>query len=132
MKRAIWATAGLLVTTLVVAFAGDPDSIDDIMTKAHKSKTGLRDQIAAELKKASPDWADVQKKTKEFVALASALKKFDPPKGDKKSWGQLSDAYVADVKNLDLAAGKKSKEDTAAAAEKLKKGCMPCHDAHRD
>lgn len=133
MKRALWIVPGLLVLGGVIGFcAEDVSSIDDIMTRAHKNKTGLRDQIANELKKTSPDWADVQKKTKEFVKLASSLTKFDPPKGDKASWKKLSDAYTADVKSLDSAAGKKDREAAVKAADKLKTGCTPCHDAHRE
>jgi hypothetical protein len=123
----------VLVFGVVLGYcADDVSSIDDIMTKAHKNKTGLRDQIAMELKKGSPDWADVQKKTKEFVKLAGMLSKFDPPKGEKSSWKKLSDAYTAEVKTLDDAAGKKDQAAATKANDKLKTGCMPCHDAHRE
>jgi hypothetical protein len=133
MKRALWIVPGLLALSVVIGYcAEDVSSIDDIMTRAHKNKTGLRDQIATELKKSTPDWADVQKKTKEFVGLAGSLTKFDPPKGDKGSWKKLADAYTADVKSLDAAAGKKDQPTAVKAVEKLKTGCTPCHDAHRE
>ncbi len=133
MKRAFWAVPGLLVVSAVIGFsAEDPSSIEDVMIKAHKNKTGLRDQIAAELKKASPDWPEVQKKTKEFAKLAGTLSKFKPEKGDLASWKKLSEAYAGEVKSLDDAAGKKDKDLATKANDKLKMSCTPCHDVHRE
>jgi cytochrome c556 len=132
MKRAFWAVPGLLALSVVAGFCADDLSIEDIMTKAHKNKTGLRDQIAAELKKSTPDWSDVQKKTKEFSKLAGSLPKLKPEKGDPNSWKKLSEAYAAEVKTLDDAASKKDKDMAAKINEKLKTSCTPCHDVHRE
>jgi cytochrome c556 len=106
-------------------------SIEDIMVKAHKTKTGLRSLIEAEIKKGSPDWAGAKKNSEEFVKLADALVKLDPPKGDKKGWEKLSKAYAEEVKELDKAVGKKDAKAVTAANKKLGEGCAGCHDAHR-
>src|SRR5262249_17872669 len=120
MKRAFWVIPGLFVASVVIGFCGDDTStVNDIMKKAHSNKKGLRDQIATELKKTTPDWADLQKKSKEFAKLASMLTKFKPGdegvKGYPKGWKKLSEAYAAEVKSLDDAVGKKDKP----AAEKI-------------
>jgi cytochrome c556 len=135
MMRATLVVAGLAIVSLLmgVVFADDKSpTIIEIMTKAHKSRTGLRDQIKKEADSGSPNWTNVQKMTKEFVALASALEKNDPPKGDKAGWKKLSQEYYEQVKGLDAAAGKKDTKAVADANRKLGSNCKGCHDAHME
>lgn len=130
MSRAKWFVAGGLMLGLVGLVAAGP--IEDIMLKCHKAKTGLRAQIKTESEKASPNWADIQKKTKEFVTEASMIEKNSPPKGDAASWKKLSQEYVAQVKQLDAAAGKKDAKGIADVDKKLGANCKGCHDAHKE
>jgi cytochrome c556 len=133
MRKMLWVGAGLLGLFLGAGAAEDKvPSIDDIMSKAHKAKTGLRDKVANEAKKASPDWTDIQKNSQEFEKLATLLGKNDPPKGDKASWKKLCDDYVGDVKDLNAAAKKKDKDGLIAANKKIGASCMECHDKHRE
>jgi len=129
MTRAQWLVA--LVAMLGVAGVIGAASIDEIMTKGHKAKTGLRAQIKSGAEMANPNWADIQKKSKEFVDLASGLVKNDPPKGDKASWEKLCKEYVDLVKAIDEAAAKKDAKALAAADKKLGASCKGCHDAHQ-
>jgi putative NADH-flavin reductase len=129
MTKAKWLVA--LVMVLGIAGVIGAASIDEIMTKGHKAKTGLRDQIKMAADAASPNWADIQKKTKEFSDLAATLEKNDPPKGEKDSWKKLCKEYVDLVKALDTAAGKKDAKALAEANKKLGASCKGCHDAHQ-
>jgi cytochrome c556 len=131
MKKGIAVIALLFGVGIVLAGSKVP-SVEEIMEKAHANKTGLRAKIADEVKAASPDWATIQKQTKEFVTLAEALAKNSPPKGDKKSWEKLSKEYAEQVKDLDKAAAKKDAKAVTAANQKLNGNCQGCHDVHRD
>lgn len=134
MMRSGWGVVGLLMLGVVVGLSAggnENPTIEQIMEKAHKTKTGLRDQIAAEMKKDAPDWADVQKKTKEFVTLIDALGKNEPPMGDKANWKKLTTAYAKHVRELDAAAGKKDRQSVSGMNTKLGTVCKSCHDVHR-
>jgi cytochrome c556 len=131
MKKGI-AVLGVLFTMGLVWADDKLPGIDEIMEKAHASKTGLRAKIDTEAKKPSPDWVGVQKNAKEFVSLAEALAKHDAPKGDKNSWKKLSKEYSDQVKELQKSADKKDGKAVVAANQKLGANCMGCHDAHRD
>jgi cytochrome c556 len=135
MKRVTGIVAGLLVLGLAVNLAANQaktPSIKEVMKKAHDNKAGLRAQIKTEADKPNPDWADVQKLTKEFVQLTSALDGNKPPKGDAAAWKKQCQGYVEQVKALDAAAGKKDAAAVKAANQKLASNCGGCHKAHRE
>lgn len=134
MRKAKWLVASLVLLggMAYVAAQGDKTpTVEQIMEKAHKQKTGLRDKITTETKKDKPDWDNVKKMTSEFVDLANALEKNKPPKGDEKSWQKLSKEYAGQVKTLDDAAGKKDKAAVDKANKTLGANCKGCHDAHQ-
>jgi hypothetical protein len=110
---------------------GNIPTIEEIMSKAHKPKK-LREQIKADLDKSSPDWPAIQKKSKDFLTLASALEKNSPPRGDVGSWKKLSKDYADTVKMLDDAVGKKDVKAAQAANTRLTTKCMECHKIHRE
>jgi cytochrome c556 len=122
----------LLAVLPLAAYQGKATTIKDVMKKAHDNKNGLRTQIRAESEKATPDWADVQKMTKEFVELAGALEANKPPKGDAAAWKKTCSSYVDQVKALDAAAGKKDAKAVGEANKKLTASCSSCHKAHRE
>jgi hypothetical protein len=135
MKRLRWLAAccvALLGASILSAQGDKVPSVHDIMEKAHKVKSGLRDKIATEAKAASPKWDDAKKMSKEFVDLANALEKNKPPKGPEDSWKKLSKSYAAEVKALDEAVGKKDKMAVDKANKVLGANCKGCHDAHQE
>ncbi len=132
MKRIlVTMTMGLMgiLAAWHFALADTPKTIKDVM--ANHKKNQLRDQIGADLKKDDPDWPAVQKKTKEYAEAVAALEKFDPPKGDKKSFAKLAGDFASTAKDLDQAAKKKDAKAAASAHQKLGGACMNCHKAHR-
>jgi cytochrome c556 len=132
---ALAAGAGLILAGLgadrLRAAGGDVPSIEDIMQKVNKRKSGLHSQIGDALKAGTVNWEDVQKKTKEMAALADFLGKNDPPKGSKASWEKLTKTYADDAKALNTAAESKNQAAANAAIKKLSGECMGCHRVHR-
>jgi cytochrome c556 len=129
------AAAGLILAgngaDRLRAAGADVPSIEDIMQKVNKRKSGLHSQIADALKAGTVNWEDVQKKTKEMATLADFLGKNDPPKGDKASWAKLTKTYAVDANALNSAAENKNQSAANAAIKKLSGECMGCHRAHR-
>ena len=134
-----WCGAALAALLVGLAASWTPSSAEDdkepsikaIMTKAHKGGDSLLFTVGKELKAADPDWADIQKKSKELVKLGTALSKNEPPKGEKASWEKLTKAYVDTAKQLDAASKAKEKTKAVNAQAKLTKMCMNCHKAHK-
>ena len=107
-------------------------TIKDIMGKLNKGPTSLCPTLGKQLKENAPSWDSIQKEAKEFVGLAEALGKADPPKGEKGSWAALTKEYVANARSLDAAAQKKDGPAAVAAHGKLAGACATCHKAHRN
>ncbi len=137
--RKLAQTAGVLALLAVVALAlsrtGAADNksptIKEIMQKAHNGDSSLLGQLRGELRDDVPEWADIQKQTKELVTLASSLGKNNPPRGDKESWQKLTKQYLERAKALDGAAKKKDKKASQVAYAKLRGSCGDCHNAHK-
>lgn len=130
-----WIVTGFCIAcgaASLCAFDGKTPTVKEVMKKAHDNKSGLRAQIKTEAEKASPDWADIQKMTKEFVELASALESNKPGKGDVAGWTKQCQGYVTLVKALETAAGKKDAAAMKAANDKIIRYCGGCHKAHRE
>jgi cytochrome c556 len=124
--------AGLAVALSPSSAEGDKDiSIKEIMTKAHKGGDSLLATLRQELQQDEPDWAEVQKDSKELVKLGTTLGKARPPRGEKESWKKQTGMYVATAKALSAAADKKDKAGASAAFKKLQSSCTACHKAHK-
>jgi cytochrome c556 len=122
--------AGALVTGS--AGAGDEAaSIKDLMGKLHKGAKAPLNQVKAQLKSDSPDWAKIKSDAKEINALSASLAKFDPPKGDAAAYKALAATYHNTAKALDAAAEKEDLGATKAACTKLSTSCKECHSAHK-
>ena len=116
------------------AFSGaddDTPTIKEVMNTLHKGASSPLALLKGQLRRDSPDWATIQKETKDFVILGASLAKNDPPKGDKGSWKTLADGYFADAKALDDAANAKNLAAAQAAHKKLATSCKACHGAHK-
>jgi cytochrome c556 len=106
------------------------DVLEEIMEKGFK-KGGIRHQISTEIDKDSPNWADVQKKSKDLSAMCEKMCKEKQPHGEADSWKKLTEALAKDVKNLSAAADKKDLANAKASITKINGSCKECHDAHR-
>ena len=110
---------------------GGVPTIKKIMTRLTKGPRSLTPVIGQELHAEQPAWETIQGQTKEFVRLAEALGKNDPPKGGKESWAKLTAEYAESAEALDRAAQAKDRDAALAAHGKLERSCMPCHREHR-
>ena len=137
MKRFV-CMLGVVAVVLAAALgtsragAGDEaSSIKDIMGKLHKGAKAPLNQLKAQLKADSLDWATIQGETKDFVILGAALSKFDPPKGEAKAYKALAANYYTNAKALDDAAVKHDAAAVKTAFSKLSGSCKECHSAHK-
>ena len=120
----------LTVGSIAGLYAADPPkSIKEVM--ANHKKDQLRQQIGDGLKAASPDWDELQMKSKTYAANASKLGNFDPPKGDKENYKKLATSFADTIKDLDKAIQAKDKSAANAAFQKSATSCSACHQAHR-
>jgi cytochrome c556 len=125
--------AALTAFGLLPASAADDKtpSISDIMKKCNGGPKGLCAVIGKGLQAKDPDWAEIQKESKELVECSAFLPKNKAPKGDQASFEKLAKGYVDIAKDIQAAADKKDQKDAAAAQKKLTGTCMECHKAHR-
>jgi hypothetical protein len=102
-----------------------------IMGRLTKGQSSLTEVIGKELKEATPAWETIQGQTKEYVQLVGEMTKYDPPKGTKESWTDLTAAYAESAGDLDKAAQAKDQSAALAAHGEIKNSCMGCHRQHR-
>jgi hypothetical protein len=138
MKRfacMVTVVALVVAAALVTSQAGagdDAATIKDIMGKLHKGAKSPLAKLKTQLKSGSPDWAEVQGETKDFVILGAALAKFDPPRGESSAYKGLATKYYENAKALDTAAQKKDTATATAALSKISASCKECHSAHKE
>jgi hypothetical protein len=133
MKRLVCLASTLTVMALVAgAGLDDPPSIKDVMDALHKGASSPLAQLKAELKATSPDWAKIQKTTKEFVTYGAALPKNDPPRGNPEDFRKIATTYFNTAKAVDEAAQKQDKAAAQAGFAKLSGLCKTCHAAHKE
>jgi cytochrome c556 len=130
LKLAVFAAAALGVVYLGSAAADD--EIKDIKGCMAFTKTKVaRDHLPAELKSASPDWDQIQRDTKQWVAVAETLGKQSPPRGTAQSWKRQTDKYLEHVKDINVAAQKKDAAAATKAVATLGMSCGGCHSQHK-
>src|SRR4051812_32430243 len=110
MKRVV-CTGGVLAAFIAAALisgrAGAEDesaTLKSVMGKLHKGANSPFIQLKTQLKSASPNWAEVQKETKQLVELGGSLSKFEPPRGEASGYKSLATNYYNNAKALDAAA----------------------------
>jgi cytochrome c556 len=126
--------AAALVTSQAGAGAGaaaEPTSIKDVMDALHKGAKSPLAQLKTQLKAETPNWAEIQGETKEFVTIGASLAKFEPPKGDAADYKSQATTYYSNAKALDEAAQKKDLAATKKAFGKISASCKDCHTAHK-
>jgi hypothetical protein len=129
----VLAVPGVLALRASPAGAEGGTSIKAIMKELNGGPTALSGAISQELRGEDTDWASVKKLSGQVVADTEALRKLEPPRGDKDSWDRLTKSYAGDAKALADAAGKEEKASAKAAQARLTdmKTCASCHGAHR-
>jgi cytochrome c556 len=138
MKRFVCLAGALVVIALASLSAGlagaadEKATIKEVMDALHKGAKSPLAQLKAELKAETPDWAKIQKTTKQFVTYGAALPKNDPPRGDSEDFKKIATNYYNLAKAVDEAAQKEDKQAAQAAFSKLNGLCKTCHAAHKE
>jgi cytochrome c556 len=101
------------------------------MMKVGKGPQALNGAIGRGLEAEQPAWDTLQPQAKEYSQLAADLGRIDPPRGNAKSWKQLTSAYTESAAALDRAAQAKDQSAAKAAHGKLTESCKGCHQEHR-
>jgi hypothetical protein len=105
--------------------------IRQIMGKLTKGQNSLTEVIGKELQEAQPAWETIQAQMKEYVQLVGDLPKYNPPKGTKESWAELTAAYADSAGDLDRSVRAKDKAVALTAHSEIKNSCTGCHRQHR-
>ena len=96
-KRSFLAGGVLLAVVVVLTPAGAQDNkaptIKQVMKKLNSGPNSMTATIGKELQDDPPIWDDIKKETQEYVKMADALGKNDPPKGEKDSVGRRRKSY---------------------------------------
>ncbi len=101
------------------------------MAKLTKGDGSLTKMIGDELEADPPPWDKLKDQSKEFVALAGSMSKYDPPKGSKESWTKMTADYTNTALKMEKAINAKNKDAALAAQQTLSSSCMACHREHR-
>jgi hypothetical protein len=104
-------------------------SISDIMLQGHKGTDSFLGKLKGEVKDAK--WADALDHAKALNLFGEALGKNKPPKGDEKSWKELTGKYAENTKSVLTAVEKKDAKAATTALGAIGGMCMGCHKAHR-
>jgi cytochrome c556 len=106
-------------------------TIKEVMRKLHKGPGSALGKLKKDLAADSPDWTEIQARTKDFETYGAALPKNDPPQGEKEDWQKRADSYYENAKKLNASAKKEDKAGVKAAFSKISNACAACHKAHR-
>jgi cytochrome c556 len=138
MKRLMCVMFGLSLVALsgpAIRLARSDDektpTIKEVMQKLHKGPNAALAKLKKNLAADTPDWADIQARTKDFETYGEALPKNDPPKGEKEDFKKLADSYYENAKKLNASAKKEDKDGVQASFKKISNACAACHKAHR-
>jgi fructose-specific component phosphotransferase system IIB-like protein len=127
----VLAMAGLTAGPVGASSDDETPSIKKIMETLHKGPKSPLSTVKAALKKAAPDWTEIQKQAEEFAKYGESLPKNDPPKGKKASYEKLAKAFAANTKTLKESAEREDLKATKSAFNKISSSCTACHKSHR-
>src|SRR5687767_5372496 len=99
------------------------------MTQGHKGTDSFLAKLEGEVKDAK--WEDATTHAKALNLFGEALGKNKPPKGEEKSWKELTGKYAESTKSILTAVEKKEAKDATAGLKAIRGMCMGCHKAHR-
>ena len=129
LKLAVLAAVVLGVAYLGTAAAKDDDIKYIKGCMAFQGK--VRKDVPELLKAKDPNWEDVQKQTKDWVAMAETLGKQKPPRGSDESWKKQTEKYLTTVKDVDSAAQKKDLDGMKKGLGFVSNTCKECHPQHK-
>jgi cytochrome c556 len=117
-----------------LAYLGSPASADEPVKPENIKgcmafQNKVRKDIGAQVKKGN--WESVQKQTEDWLSVAKTLSAQKPPKGDEKSWKEITEKYSATVKSIDEAADKKDADGVTKGLATVGTMCQGCHSKHR-
>ncbi|MBA4191056.1 MAG: hypothetical protein C0467_23980 [Planctomycetaceae bacterium] len=101
--------------------------VEAIMKKNHGKKGGLIPQIADLVK--NDKIGDALPQAKQAATLAAGLVKYQPKKGDKKTWADLAKEYADSTKDLATSVEKKDVDGAKSALSAINGSCKACHEA---
>lgn len=126
---------GVLALTVAVSAAAQ-DKKDEkklttkqIMMAGHKGADALFEKVKAAVK--DKKWDDASTAAKQLAENGALFPKATPPKGDAKSWEDLSGKYAENTKALAAAVEKKDADAANKAVGTIGSSCMACHKEHR-
>jgi hypothetical protein len=105
--------------------------IRQIMFKLNKGPNALTQALKSELAQNPPPWETIQAHTKEYAQLTAELSDYDPPRGTKESWKELTLAFADTASELNKAALAKDARAALSAHGDLENACNSCHREHR-
>jgi cytochrome c556 len=121
----------LLALAIPVGAQGEKLTVKEIMGQINKGPTALFPTVRKNLSADAPDWASLQKQSKEIATLVEWMAKKEPPRGEKASWSKHTKDYLAETKALADAAQKKDKDGMIGVHARITKACSACHKEHR-
>jgi cytochrome c556 len=119
----------VILTSVARAADDKPESIGDVMKKAHAADAAFRKVIAKDLK--AKDFDAAATTMKAWSTIAAHLGEFDPPKGSKESWKKLTKKYADSVKALTKAVEGKDAKVASKELKAINSSCGTCHKAHK-
>jgi cytochrome c556 len=117
------------VATSLVVYLGSSKAEDKPVDI--KGCMGSQNKVRELAKAKTIDWDEVGPKVKTWLTAAEDLGKNKPPRGDDKSWKELCDKYLTNVKAVDEAAEKKDGPALNKSLATIQGTCMGCHSKHR-
>ncbi len=133
LRAGLFAALGMIAMLASYGVANTAEDkvpdISTIMQKSFKGKDSLKASITADVK--AEKWEDAQKLAKEWSELGAALGKNKAPKGDPKSWDELSKKFADNTKAVSDAVEKKDGKAATAAIGAIGSSCGACHKAHK-
>jgi cytochrome c556 len=127
LKLAVLVAAAVGVAYLGTAAADEIKDVKGCMAFQGKVRKDVPDLLKAK----TPNWEEVQKQTKDWVAMAETLGKQKPPKGTDESWKKQTDKYLGLVKDVDSAAEKKDLDGMKKGLGTIGMSCGGCHGQHK-
>lgn len=139
IRAGLFAALGVIAMTLAygtAATAGQDKkkedkipTVSEIMTQGHKGTDSFLGKLKGEVKDAK--WDDALTHAKALNLFGEALGKNKPPKGDEKSWKELTGKYAENTKAVLTAVEKKDAKAATTALGAIGGSCGACHKAHR-
>ena len=130
MKR--WCAVAMMLAVLTGCSSRNPGSQGGRIRAVMDEFDGGLHKDLRKLLLANPvDWSQAGPMIDRYQELAAELPRVVPEKGSRESWQKLSSAFAADAETMKAVAAKHNKIEAFEAWNRLNKGCLNCHAAHR-